>query len=226
MFKRSISILLAVLLLRSFVFSASAHSVPDLTRKGTIRITMRHGDNLIPGGTMTIFRVGDLQESNGNYSFVLTEEFKESGVTLENLESAILAEQLAEYAVAQKLEGETKAIDENALVVFDDLKLGLYLFLQQEAAEGYNLANPFIISVPSRENGEYIYTIDGSPKLDPITERPTEPTSPPTTEPIGPNLPQTGQLNWPVPILAFAGILLFVFGWLLCFGKKKDRHEA
>ena len=226
MFKRSISILLAVLLLRSFVFSASAHSVPDLTRKGTIRITMRHGDNLIPGGTMTIFRVGDLQESNGNYSFVLTEDFAESEISLDNLTSASLPEQLADYVIKQKMEGKTREIDENALVVFDDLELGLYLFVQQEAAEGYNLANPFIISVPSRENGEYIYTIDGSPKLDPITERPTEPTSPPTTEPIGPNLPQTGQLNWPVPILALAGLVLFVFGWVLCFGKKKDIHEA
>lgn len=27
-------------------------------------------------------------------------------------------------------------------------------------------------------------------------------------------LPQTGQLQWPVPILAFLGLMLFVFGWI------------
>ena len=34
---------------------------------------------------------------------------------------------------------------------------------------------------------------------------------------------QTGQLKWPIPILAGAGLLLFVGGWILYFkGKRKD----
>ena len=28
-------------------------------------------------------------------------------------------------------------------------------------------------------------------------------------------LPQTGQLNWPVPVLAVSGVLLFAAGWVL-----------
>lgn len=28
-------------------------------------------------------------------------------------------------------------------------------------------------------------------------------------------LPQTGQLNWPIPVLAFSGMLLFAVGWVL-----------
>lgn len=28
-------------------------------------------------------------------------------------------------------------------------------------------------------------------------------------------LPQTGQLNWPVPVLAVSGVVLFAFGWAL-----------
>ena len=36
-------------------------------------------------------------------------------------------------------------------------------------------------------------------------------------------LVQTGQLNWPVPVLAIAGLLLFSLGWaILKFGKKED----
>ncbi len=35
---------------------------------------------------------------------------------------------------------------------------------------------------------------------------------------------QTGQLKWPIPWLAGAGLLLFAFGWILYFkGKRKDR---
>ena len=33
--------------------------------------------------------------------------------------------------------------------------------------------------------------------------------------PVMSGLPQTGQLNWPVPVLAISGILLFAFGWTL-----------
>ena len=27
-------------------------------------------------------------------------------------------------------------------------------------------------------------------------------------------LPQTGQLNWPIPVMAISGMLLFAFGWV------------
>ena len=39
-------------------------------------------------------------------------------------------------------------------------------------------------------------------------------------------LVQTGQLNWPVPICAIAGLLLFSMGWaVLNFGKKEAEQE-
>ena len=45
------------------------------------------------------------------------------------------------------------------------------------------------------------------------------PTTPPT------KLPQTGQLNWPVPVLVVLGLALFSLGWGLRFGRRKDSHE-
>ncbi len=47
-----------------------------------------------------------------------------------------------------------------------------------------------------------------------------------TTQPensTAPKLPQTGQLNWPIPVLAVIGLLLFSAGWALRFGK--DAYE-
>lgn len=35
-------------------------------------------------------------------------------------------------------------------------------------------------------------------------------------------LPQTGQLNWPVPVLAILGMGMFFFGWMLRYGRKKQ----
>ncbi len=39
-------------------------------------------------------------------------------------------------------------------------------------------------------------------------------------------LPQTGQLNWPVPILAISGLLIFSLGWKLFFSEKGDVNAA
>ncbi|MCF0151633.1 MAG: Cna B-type domain-containing protein, partial [Firmicutes bacterium] len=36
---------------------------------------------------------------------------------------------------------------------------------------------------------------------------------------------QTGQLNWPIPVLAGLGILLFMAGWILVFFKRKSGSE-
>lgn len=39
--------------------------------------------------------------------------------------------------------------------------------------------------------------------------------------PMGPSLPQTGMLWWPVPVLACAGLFLFLMGW----GKRRHEKE-
>lgn len=41
-----------------------------------------------------------------------------------------------------------------------------------------------------------------------------------------PELPQTGQLNWPIPVLVIAGLVLFMIGWSLFFKPKRDTNES
>lgn len=40
-----------------------------------------------------------------------------------------------------------------------------------------------------------------------------------------PKLPQTGQMNWPIPVMTVSGLALFLLGWFLCFGRKRDSYE-
>ena len=46
-----------------------------------------------------------------------------------------------------------------------------------------------------------------------------------TKEPPKDQLIQTGQLNWPVPILSALGLLLFATGWALCNLGARDGDE-
>lgn len=83
------------------------------------------------------------------------------------------------------------------------------------------------VSVPDEYTVEYTqngniwsitntYTPNIPPENPPTTDIPPE--NPPTT-----NLPQTGLLQWPIPLMAVLGIVLFSLGWRERFGRPD--HE-
>lgn len=247
--KRVPALLLAVLLLCTACVGAFAHDVPDESKKGTITVTMTYDGRPVPGGALTLYRVGDIAQDDGNYSFVLNDAFKESGADLTDITSDTLAQELARYAANERIEAVgTQRIGNDGTAVFEELELGLYLVVQSQAAAGYYRAAPFLVSVPMMENGKYVYEIDASPKVElekaPVTppgepDKPTpeEPDHPTPDEPgtpvtpgtpgtpTEPTLPQTGQLNWPVPVLVVLGLALVAVGWALRFGRKQSEHE-
>lgn len=229
-------VIAVVAILGTTGMKAYAHEVPDMTKKGYIHITMQMNGEAVPGGTLTLYRAGVVDEDDGNYSFVPEEAFREWGDAFgegnsfreaysfgeedffEKGDSARLAERLAEYVREQGMTGTTRKIGADGTVLFADLELGLYLLVQDAAAEGYNKAAPFLVGVPMTENESYIYDVDASPKVE-LTKAPAEPEQPET--PTGPKLPQTGQLNWPIPLLVVMGLCLLSAGWLLHFGEKQ-----
>lgn len=221
--KRLLTLLFLVVLTGAVSVNAYAHDVPDMSEKGIIDITMKWKEQAVPGGTLTLYRVGSVREYDGDFSFEPAGVFKNWGSTFEDIQSAGLAAELARYAADNDLKGTTRTIGKDGKISFADLELGLYLVVQDQAASGYSKINPFLVSVPAMEAGEYIYRIDASPKItngpEPV---PVEPSSPAPTKP-GTTLPWTGQLTWPIPILVVAGLLLFSLGWVLCFGKKRSR---
>lgn len=216
--RKGFALLMAVLLL-CLCPAALAHDVPDLSRTGSLKITMRFDGAAVPGGSLTLYRVGEVSEDGGNYSFIPTGDFADCGYAFSDVESAALARALANYAAGLTNPAKTTlAIGSDGAVAFEDLELGLYLLVQQTAAEGYNAAAPFLVTVPRFENGAFVYEVDASPKVELEKAEPT-PTPPPTTDD---KLPQTGQMNWPVPVMAMSGACLFTVGWTLRFKKEKQ----
>ena len=227
--KRILSLILALVLLCALSLPVSAHEVPDYDRRGSIAITMTYQGSPVPGGTLTLYRVADVVSSDGDYLFAYTADFAGCPIAVTELDSADLPKALADIADEQKLEGTTLTLDQAGKALFSDLEIGLYLVVQNEAADGYKKVSPFLVSVPFNDNGTYIYDVDTAPKNIPgPEEEPTVPTTPPTepTEPDGPKLPQTGQTNWPIPVMAVAGLLLITAGFCLRISEKRKRDEA
>lgn len=218
--------LLLILGMSITVFAATAADL-DLDKTGSISLTMKNSSGTtVSGGSLTIYRVAQITKDNANLAYTLTSDFASFTKPLDNIEDANLAKELADYAKKQSLTGTTTTIGSSGIAKFENLALGLYLVVQPKAADNYNAVNPFLVSVPLQEDGIWVYDVDASPKVEAYTKTPTNPTTPTTATPIIPTtpgkLPQTGQLNWPIPILAISGLLLFTLGWSLTFVEKKQ----
>lgn len=218
--RRWISILAVLAVLSCLPMAASAHDVPEAGRKGSVTVSFGYGGKPVPGGTLTLYRVGAVSEENGNYGFIPTGVFVQWNGSLNNLDSAEqsrkTAVSLADFAERLPARGTTKTIGRDGKVTFSGLEQGLYLLVQKKAADGYRKATPFLVSVPFYQDGSYVYAVDASMKTE--LERCSKPVNPPRNCLL--KLPQTGQLNWPIPALAVLGLMVFSFGWTLRFGKK------
>lgn len=274
--KRLAAVLAALTLLVWCTAPAFALEVVDLSRTGSIKVSLYDSETseAVGGGTLTLYRVAKVQKDNANLSFVYTNGFEDCGVELGDLSEGELAGRLAEK-IAATAESTTVEISDLGVAEFGDLEVGLYLVVQTTAAENYNVINPFLVSVPIQENGSYIYDVDALPKVGtaakktpeppdkpdtpdtpdtpdkPEEENPNTPAAPGPDNPDGwvlgahgekiylnpeapspdsPNgyvmgahgLPQTGQLNWPIPVLAVTGVVLVAAGIKL---KKETRKD-
>ena len=213
--------LMSLVLLASLPITSYAHDVPDLDRDGSISLSLVYNNTAVTGGTFKLWRVGDVKEDDGNYSFEKAESISEYSGALDNIGSSVLAEDLASFVNQNGVAPAAAVNNITGTISFTALKPGLYLIQQTKASSGYQGISPFLVSVPQNENGTYVYDVSATPKIGTIT--PLPPTPSPT--PVGPKLPQTGQLNWPIPVLACAGMLMFVIGWSLRNRKKNEDAE-
>lgn len=226
---RALAVVGAMVLSAAVAVGASASGEwIDLNKKGSISVTMHDSKNTaIAGGEMTLYKVADVHlENEADLSFVLTNGFaasgvKESELTEKNFNASALVSKfqkgITSTAVSTKAE-----IGKDGKVSFSNLDLGIYLLVQNKAADGYNAVNPFLVTVPMQENGSYIYTVDATPKVEAATAAPTVTPAPTTVPTTGNKLPQTGQLDWPVPVMACMGVLLFSLGFYM---QQKEKRE-
>ena len=227
--RRIICALAAAVLAVSMPITAFAHNMIDWSQNGngSIRIHLDYAPETEDCGSLMILQVGVVEEENGNCAFVPTEAFDGAWKTGTDLQDPALSEALADQLTEQNLSGVIVNVQMDGTILLENLEFGVYLVMQDRAAAGYGVINPFLIGVPNLEDGVYTYRVDASPKVspEPLPTEPSAPTEPPPTRPTGPNLPQTGQNNWPIPVMAAAGLLMFTMGWSLCFRDRKERHE-
>lgn len=221
--KRIYALVFSAMLLYVICIAVYAQKTPDLSVSCSVHITMRYGENAVSDSSLTLYRIGEVWEANGNFSFEPEVDFAGCVVSSEDIEASETAKALADYAEERSLSGTEQRADSDGKISFEDLAPGLYLLMQKDPPAGYERVQPFLVSLPMEQDGVYVYDVDASPKVSLETLTPSRPPQPPqSNEPTDPTLPQTGQLNWPIPILTVSGLILLSFGWVMCLGKRKN----
>lgn len=141
--------------------------------------------------------------------------------------------------------------EEAGIVTFSGLDQGVYLIRQTGRLWRYYPIDPILVFVPytpmeDATDWEYAYELDMEPKIErkiqeETNTRSTAPTTEPTfdipdtsvpsgstedidvedTEIPKEELPETGMKQWPVPIMAMSGMLLFGMGYA---NEKKNKN--
>lgn len=196
----------------------------DLSRCVTITLELVDNGTPVSGGEFCLYRVGDPVIQENNLHFVLSDDFRESAVSLDDLRLSGVAEGLLAYVEKHPdLSKRTETADASGCVTFGAVPVGLYLVMQSSAKAEYRYESisAFVVSVPmtSEDGTRWVFDVTANPKLVLKPQSTPSPTPRPTSPPAS-KLPQTGMRLWPIPVLGISGIVLFVVGWMLCFSRK------
>lgn len=199
----------------------------------------------LSGGELTVYRVAEVQRKNGNLSFEYCGDFDGCAIELGDLTDSTLAGQLQEYlsdnaeGTVREVDANGNVNFDDLelglyLVVQTKASKGykpvnsflVSLPMAEDGEWNYEVdASPKVGAyTPEPETPPTPPTPD-YPDTPTPPDNPDNPVSPGNPDnPVAPGhpdnpvmsgLPQTGQLNWPVPVLAVSGVVLFAFGWAL-----------
>ena len=217
--RKLLALLFALTILASLAPSAFAQDYVRMDQEGSITLELQFDGEPLIGGSFSCTKVAEVMDEDGNLYFqtLLDEKIYREGIpAVADMERQV--KDHGDFFQTQK----QMVTNDTGTVVFANCLPGLYLITQDTDVRGYSRINTFLVSVPYLEEGTYVYDVTARTKTA-LEQEVTETTEP--EEDKDDKLPQTGQLNWPVPVLAVGGLALFVLGWYLRFGKKKEGYE-
>lgn len=175
--------LLAVLVLLPVIScTVTATSTVDLTKEGSVTITLTDPEAKtgIEGAVIELYHVAEARSEDHMLSFALTSDFADSGVSLKDLQDKDLVQDLADFAAkTATLQKRTGTTGKDGTFCFTGLETGLYLAVQQGSADGYYSMSPFLICLPQTadDGSEWLFDVTASPKMEKLPTEPADPVS-------------------------------------------------
>lgn len=211
------------IILSSLIFImliASLIGIVSATDLGTIQfVAINNTDSkAVENLEVSIYQVSK-QDEQGNFEFA--NGFESCTLDIDNLSESNL-ENLKTYAKTNAEPLFTKITDANGKFTLTNLDLGTYLLVQENKSDDITMQT-MLISVPELtvENG-LKYEVTAKPKI--LNKEIVDQNNSGKTELVKDSqLPYTGVLNWPIPVLVIAGIAIFCVAWLKVYSTSKKK---
>ena len=212
-------------ILISFIFTIIMASLIEkvwATSLGTIELVAINGadSTMVENLKISVYQVSQ-QDEQGNLKFAVG--FENCTLDVEDLSEKNL-ENLNDYAKANANPMFSKVTDSNGKFTLNNLEFGKYLFVQENKTDEITMQT-MLISVPELIDGkELTYEVTAKPKIvnkEMIDRNETQITRVARDE----QLPYTGVLNWPIPVLVIVGIIIFCIAWLKVYSTSKKKVE-
>ena len=212
-------------ILISFIFiiiMASLIRTALATSLGTIELVAINNTNskAVEDLRISVYQVSQ-QDEQGNLKFAVG--FENCTLNVEDLSENNL-ENLNDYAKANANPVFTEVTDSNGKFTLNNLEFGKYLFVQENKTDEITMQT-MLISVPELMDGKKLtYEVTAKPKIvnkEIIDRNETQITRVARDE----QLPYTGVLNWPIPVIVIAGIVIFCIAWLKVYSTSKKKVE-
>lgn len=150
------------------VLADNNDNIVDFTKTGTIDLTLQESLEQTPiqGAEITIIEVANAGTKDNNLIFSYHENITDCEADLSNLQNENLANEINKCITNIELPSQTKSTNEDGIVYFDELRLGLYLVKQTNEVEGYSNIESFLVMIPKVEDNKWNYDIKAKPKTD------------------------------------------------------------
>ena len=221
-----------IILVALCIMLSSAYAVPAAEEKGslTLRCVFPVGDShrVLSNDEYSLVKIADAFVTDDSVEYrtlgrFMSYDCKWSRLSASNMNEK--AKALAFFCENNGLYTKAGTTGENGEVCFEDLGIGLYLVARTKTASENSDFNtdPLLFFVPQNVNGEAVYHIVATPKFSYSSyENPLSPDDP--GSPSDSSLPQTGQLLWPITLLAVLGCFLILSGSFLLRREARDEQ--
>lgn len=154
-----------------FIFTMSINAFAedfDPGRLGSITLTLfgQDGKTPVSGAELSVYYVATVElNKKGDLSYVFTKEFENCDAALNDPALSVVLEKFVEENAVPVKKAVT---DSKGKVTVGNLPLGLYFVKQTDSQKFGFSCMSFLVTVPSKNNGKYIYDVNASPKTETV----------------------------------------------------------
>ncbi|MDQ0223425.1 hypothetical protein [Streptococcus moroccensis] len=183
----------------------------QILETGSIVVKQQYQNKMVSGGNLLVYQIALREQHSDSLEYVLKPEFK-------NTASSVLEADLKQFhledikGLLQVAQSVTPYVTIETIPLqgaqLNELPQGVYLLVQTVPADGYEKLTPFLIAVPNQ--GQLLVETIQKMSIKKDSDSQQQMVIPDDSKRKDKELPFTGQIWWPVPVLLITGVLLLL----------------